>query len=206
MQSRSSDDPADHQDNFVGTSDSDESSSNDEPVVLGGDAVLGSRGADRSSEEQDDDVQITDVRWSMLRQTPGQRFILPTLRPPHRRANPRPPPSSGVSYAIVLVDEDDPPDNAPPPPLKRRKADGRGVPPTSPPPSLDVGRSRQDSINAAKVHMRCPLCLDTMVTITSTKCGHVYCRSCIAEAINHIHKCPLCSRELSLRDIHPVFL
>ncbi|RHY76900.1 hypothetical protein DYB26_007035 [Aphanomyces astaci] len=199
------DDAAQVQSDFVESSASSDDASSDVGVPATVEAVLGVPVVVQAAEQvdDDDDVVITEVRQPTMRHHPTYRFMIPTLRQHHLRANPRPLPTT-ASTAIELVD--DATNSSPPRPLKRRRADGMAVPPIPPVPAEDVGRVQQDSINAAKFHMRCPLCLDTMVSITSTKCGHVYCRDCIAQAIVDIHRCPLCNKGLTLRDIHPVFL
>jgi hypothetical protein len=64
----------------------------------------------------------------------------------------------------------------------------------------------RQSIDALKSQMRCALCLEAFEDMTSTSCGHVYCRVCITEAISKVHKCPLCHVKLGKKDIHPLYL
>lgn len=52
----------------------------------------------------------------------------------------------------------------------------------------------------------CAICLDNYFRRKpmSTTCGHVFCSSCILQAINTTHQCPLCRKKLTLKLIHPI--
>mmetsp|Transcript_40183 Transcript_40183/g.65814 ORF Transcript_40183/g.65814 Transcript_40183/m.65814 type:complete len:287 (+) Transcript_40183:34-894(+) len=54
--------------------------------------------------------------------------------------------------------------------------------------------------------VECPICLDVISDMSSTKCGHVFCKGCIESQIKTNKKCPICTKKLGLRDIHPIFL
>jgi len=51
----------------------------------------------------------------------------------------------------------------------------------------------------------CPVCMDPCRDITSTMCGHIYCRDCIVSAIHKYNSCPLCSQKLNHHMIHPLY-
>lgn len=57
-----------------------------------------------------------------------------------------------------------------------------------------------------EVNLTCAICMDSMKEETSTICGHIFCRSCIASAIQIQKKCPTCRRKLSMTNIHRIFL
>lgn len=60
-------------------------------------------------------------------------------------------------------------------------------------------------IEQFKNSLKCSICLDLIDRMTSTICGHVFCRRCIRSAIQSTKKCPLCQRKLRIRDIHGLF-
>mmetsp|Transcript_9441 Transcript_9441/g.22273 ORF Transcript_9441/g.22273 Transcript_9441/m.22273 type:complete len:526 (-) Transcript_9441:436-2013(-) len=58
----------------------------------------------------------------------------------------------------------------------------------------------------------CPICLSEFVSARITKCGHVFCLSCL---LHHVHanahtshhvKCPCCAVPIHLEDLRPVML
>ena len=42
----------------------------------------------------------------------------------------------------------------------------------------------------------CPICLSDFTNPVTTKCGHVFCRHCISEALQHSSFCPTCKAVL----------
>ncbi|XP_076439734.1 uncharacterized protein LOC143279550 [Babylonia areolata] len=58
----------------------------------------------------------------------------------------------------------------------------------------------------------CPVCLETDVQIRrnrqlySTVCGHIFCSTCIVQAIETQRMCPTCRKRLSKRQIHKIYL
>ncbi|CEP02784.1 RING-type domain-containing protein [Plasmodiophora brassicae] len=54
--------------------------------------------------------------------------------------------------------------------------------------------------------LSCPICLDPIKELSSSTCGHVFCHTCIREAVRIHHRCPSCQRKLNLRDIHRIYL
>ncbi|CAA2956253.1 E3 ubiquitin- ligase RNF4-like [Olea europaea subsp. europaea] len=52
----------------------------------------------------------------------------------------------------------------------------------------------------------CPVCMEPIVEVTSTKCGHVFCKKCIVAAIEIQHKCPTCRRKLKKKDVIRIYL
>ncbi|XP_048585055.1 E3 ubiquitin-protein ligase RNF4 isoform X2 [Nematostella vectensis] len=69
-----------------------------------------------------------------------------------------------------------------------------------------------DDKNARKT-ITCPICMDDDEAIkkrkrqlTSTVCGHVFCDKCIKNAVKIQKKCPTCRKDLTLRQLHPIFL
>ena len=40
----------------------------------------------------------------------------------------------------------------------------------------------------------CPVCMCRLTEPTITKCGHTFCKTCIAETVNLKHLCPLCNQ------------
>lgn len=62
--------------------------------------------------------------------------------------------------------------------------------------------------------LTCPVCLDTLASITrrggrvvSTRCGHVFCGSCLPRCIQATGQCPTCRTRLTLfGGFHPLYL
>ncbi|XP_019626442.1 PREDICTED: E3 ubiquitin-protein ligase RNF4-like [Branchiostoma belcheri] len=59
----------------------------------------------------------------------------------------------------------------------------------------------------------CPVCLDDakQISVTgrrlmSTVCGHVFCETCLKEALQTQKKCPNCRKKLTVKQIHPIFI
>ncbi len=53
--------------------------------------------------------------------------------------------------------------------------------------------------------LECPVCLGTVKDLTSSLCGHLFCRACIVQAVTVTSKCPVCRAKMSLRSFHRVF-
>mmetsp|Transcript_40993 Transcript_40993/g.103087 ORF Transcript_40993/g.103087 Transcript_40993/m.103087 type:complete len:180 (+) Transcript_40993:141-680(+) len=53
---------------------------------------------------------------------------------------------------------------------------------------------------------KCPVCLETCRSMTSTTCGHVFCEECIRMAIRTQKKCPTCRKNLTARQLHRIYL
>nr|CCA18895.1 conserved hypothetical protein [Albugo laibachii Nc14] len=71
--------------------------------------------------------------------------------------------------------------------------------------SNGVSIENAEIIEQFKNSLKCSICLDLIDRMTSTICGHVFCRHCIRSAIRSTSKCPLCQRKLRIRDIHGLF-
>lgn len=59
----------------------------------------------------------------------------------------------------------------------------------------------------------CPICFDDIASIqkndrqlVSTVCGHIFCNTCIQEAIRTHHCCPNCRKRLTKKQFHPIFI
>ncbi|KAK4750879.1 hypothetical protein SAY87_004361 [Trapa incisa] len=52
----------------------------------------------------------------------------------------------------------------------------------------------------------CPICLGLLVNGTTTKCGHIFCKTCIKAAISAQGKCPTCRTPVVMKDLIRVFL
>ncbi|CAN0897932.1 E3 ubiquitin-protein ligase RNF4 [Linum grandiflorum] len=52
----------------------------------------------------------------------------------------------------------------------------------------------------------CPICMAPFVEETSTKCGHIFCKKCIKDALAFRAKCPTCRKKVTARDLIRVFL
>jgi hypothetical protein len=53
----------------------------------------------------------------------------------------------------------------------------------------------------------CPICLNSFVEEMATKCGHIFCKSCIKKAIkSRPAKCLVCRQKITSRGLRRVFL
>lgn len=52
----------------------------------------------------------------------------------------------------------------------------------------------------------CPVCMGTLVEEMSTKCGHIFCKACIKQAIGAQGKCPTCRRKVTMKDTIRIYL
>ncbi|KAL7172783.1 hypothetical protein ACSBR2_032288 [Camellia fascicularis] len=52
----------------------------------------------------------------------------------------------------------------------------------------------------------CPVCIGPLVEEMSTKCGHIFCKSCIKTAIAAQGKCPTCRRKITFKDTIRIYL
>ncbi|XP_052211473.1 uncharacterized protein LOC127814187 isoform X2 [Diospyros lotus] len=52
----------------------------------------------------------------------------------------------------------------------------------------------------------CPVCMGQFVEEMSTKCGHIFCKSCLKSAIAAQGKCPTCRRKVTMKDTIRVYL
>ncbi|KAL9275276.1 E3 ubiquitin-protein ligase RNF4-like protein [Drosera capensis] len=86
-----------------------------------------------------------------------------------------------TTYLVMTATPPPPPVATPPPP-----------PPPPPPPKEPA--------------FSCPVCMGPLVEEMSTKCGHIFCKSCIQASIHAQKKCPTCRRKLAMKDIIRVYL
>ncbi|KAJ7869391.1 AMP-dependent synthetase and ligase [Mycena leptocephala] len=59
-----------------------------------------------------------------------------------------------------------------------------------------------------EVGLVCPVCQEFPQDMTVTACGHLFCASCIEEAVSEKEKCPVCSSTTSMANctkVHPSF-
>uniref|UniRef100_A0A1A9UGM2 RING-type domain-containing protein n=1 Tax=Glossina austeni TaxID=7395 RepID=A0A1A9UGM2_GLOAU len=79
------------------------------------------------------------------------------------------------------------------------------------PSSLHHSRSPL-SVTAKKLNspvpFACPICLESTVQRepTSTRCGHVYCQSCILQAMQFNRKCPTCKATVVPKQLRRIYL
>ena len=49
----------------------------------------------------------------------------------------------------------------------------------------------------------CPVCMDFMISATTTLCGHMFCERCIFEWNLFNKECPICRRPIRQEPPHP---
>lgn len=55
----------------------------------------------------------------------------------------------------------------------------------------------------------CPVCLESLAgqEVSSTVCGHIFCKPCINGVLKSANKkCPTCRKAINAKKIHPIFL
>ncbi|KAJ7961555.1 E3 ubiquitin-protein ligase RNF4 [Quillaja saponaria] len=52
----------------------------------------------------------------------------------------------------------------------------------------------------------CPICMAPLVEEMSTRCGHIFCKTCIKAAISAQGKCPTCRKKVTVKELIRVFL
>lgn len=67
----------------------------------------------------------------------------------------------------------------------------------------DLDFDDDDEVDNDEDSNNCPICLQNIPSedIVVTKCGHIYCGSCLSIVIDKQHKCPMCPQNLSHLDI-----
>ena len=98
-------------------------------------------------------------------------------RPSHPLTTSRSPPAVSVRPQSVLSRTESPAYVPPTPAPALRRTEGRRIPPrgtTSPPTSPSTSPPPQ--VSRPSLAITCPLCLDSADALTTTLCGHVFCR------------------------------
>uniref|UniRef100_A0A1A9VAJ9 RING-type domain-containing protein n=1 Tax=Glossina austeni TaxID=7395 RepID=A0A1A9VAJ9_GLOAU len=59
----------------------------------------------------------------------------------------------------------------------------------------------------ARTPFMCPLCMESTMQREpmSTRCGHVFCQSCIRQAIKFSRNCPICKAKVQLTDLWRIY-
>ncbi len=82
---------------------------------------------------------------------------------------------------------------------------------TPPPRKLSTSKkstgARERNVKSES-SLSCPICLDSLrqKNPMSTTCGHIFCKSCINQAMKNAKQCPLCKKKLATTQIHPIFI
>ncbi|XP_034486212.1 homeobox protein 5 [Drosophila innubila] len=55
---------------------------------------------------------------------------------------------------------------------------------------------------------KCPVCLENVRQREpcTTRCGHIFCKSCLTSAVQSTHKCPLCNKKITQRQLLRIYL
>ncbi|KAI0523030.1 hypothetical protein KFK09_005420 [Dendrobium nobile] len=67
-------------------------------------------------------------------------------------------------------------------------------------------RTVQEIVVPKEPVFSCPICMSSLVDPCSTICGHIFCQTCIKQALQSQKKCPTCRRKLTANNFHRVFL
>ncbi|PWA94654.1 zinc finger, RING/FYVE/PHD-type [Artemisia annua] len=80
--------------------------------------------------------------------------------------------------------------------MQHIRAQPRYVAPPPPPPPPPV----------PEPVFNCPICLGPFVDSVTTKCGHIFCKTCIEASIKAKPSCPTCRRKLTMKNFFRVYL
>ncbi|CAL9219957.1 unnamed protein product [Arabidopsis halleri] len=75
--------------------------------------------------------------------------------------------------------------------------------------SVELNKPRKSKAVAPPVEepkFNCPICLCPFTEEVSTKCGHIFCKACIKNALSLQAKCPTCRKKITAKDLIRVFL
>ncbi|KAM8721010.1 hypothetical protein ACLKA7_006960 [Drosophila subpalustris] len=55
---------------------------------------------------------------------------------------------------------------------------------------------------------RCPVCLESVRhrEPCTTRCGHIFCKTCIEATVRTTHRCPLCQKKITQRQLLRIYL
>lgn len=72
---------------------------------------------------------------------------------------------------------------------------------------IDVYIEEEEEQHPKKPLISCPICMGPFVEEMTTKCGHIFCKTCIKDAIKAQAKCPTCRKKItSVRQLIRVYL
>ncbi|CAK7349384.1 unnamed protein product [Dovyalis caffra] len=66
--------------------------------------------------------------------------------------------------------------------------------------------STEPTLPTKEPTFNCPICLGPLAEEVSTKCGHIFCKTCISDAIKRQAKCPTCRKRITTKELIRVFL
>ncbi|XP_055297304.1 uncharacterized protein LOC129565943 [Sitodiplosis mosellana] len=69
-------------------------------------------------------------------------------------------------------------------------------------------RATSSDCDAKPKKMECSICFEAIRNqdVSSTKCGHLFCKGCITNSVKAHGKCPLCNAVATENDLRPVYL
>lgn len=67
-------------------------------------------------------------------------------------------------------------------------------------------KQKQVAAETEPVRLSCPVCLNSAAKLMATRCGHVFCSSCIKHTFEHGQGCPSCRTQGSASQLRPLAL
>ncbi|XP_060646906.1 uncharacterized protein LOC132784984 isoform X2 [Drosophila nasuta] len=80
---------------------------------------------------------------------------------------------------------------------------------TESPPKRSCNTARDNANTSVSEDLyECPVCFESwrQREPCTTRCGHVFCKECIEGAVRSTRKCPLCRKEIGIRQLTRVYL
>ena len=128
--------------------------------------------------------------------------------------------STAVNQSNGIVDEDDDDDIiivserivVNPVPSELRNEILIGSSPVSPSPNKKRKANDESATKStqlpteSRISVECTICMEESRNISCGICGHAFCTKCLTEWVRREHKCPLCRRKLTMKQIHRVYL
>ncbi len=152
--------------------------------------------------------------------------VVDLTTPVHRHSRPRCGQQSDPNAAILISGMDDEDNDViivpstvnPSPPSATPSLPGvtaslSGATPSLPSATPSTSPRSTTSLSPGSSDIACPICMDSKRTFTAagrvlvtTTCGHIFCDGCIRKSIQLMHRCPTCSKKLTLKQYHKIFI
>lgn len=90
------------------------------------------------------------------------------------------------------------------PPVRRNRRRPR-LSPYEETPTVSSSQNRRSQFESP---ITCPICLENVRNHSpvSTNCGHIFCKECLRQALAAVKKCPMCKKNITLKQFHDIYI